>query len=226
VEFEQGGYFPPDQPLPAISNPAIDVAAPVDAAEIHTHLLSSAELTTVLDALLNDVRNKILQAPNVLVASGQRATFMVNNARPPLAEFTPAFQAAILAASPTATQADVGPTLDLTPEIQSGGQIVLRVHPGTLAASFPTFPTFPVLGLPSTVQTPIVGLRQAQTNVTVPDGGTVLIGGLKTLSGQTETDLPVLKDIPVLNALFRDGTHVQEKDMLMILITPRIVGAP
>jgi len=64
----------------------------------------------------------------------------------------------------------------------------------------------------------------AQTTVAVPDGGTVLLGGLKTLSqGRNEFGPPVLSQVPYLNRLFKNVGVGQETRHVMLMVTPRII---
>jgi general secretion pathway protein D len=58
----------------------------------------------------------------------------------------------------------------------------------------------------------------------VPDGGTVLMGGLKRLSeGRNEFGPPVLSKIPYINRLFKNTGYGREAESLMIMVTPRII---
>ncbi|CAN5504770.1 hypothetical protein BH11PLA2_BH11PLA2_03910 [soil metagenome] len=64
----------------------------------------------------------------------------------------------------------------------------------------------------------------AQTTVAVPDGGTVLLGGLKTLAqGRNEFGPPVLSNVPYLNRLFKNVGVGQETRHVMLMVTPRII---
>lgn len=71
---------------------------------------------------------------------------------------------------------------------------------------------------------PGLGLRRVRTNVSVDDGQTVVLGGLLNNSVGTKTDkLPFLGNLPVLGGLFRNKNNAQEKDNLLIFVTPSIV---
>jgi type II secretory pathway component GspD/PulD (secretin) len=64
----------------------------------------------------------------------------------------------------------------------------------------------------------------AQTTVAVPDGGTVLLGGLKTLAqGRNEFGPPVLAQVPYLNRLFKNIGIGTETRHVMLMVTPRII---
>ncbi|MGH8260398.1 MAG: type IV pilus secretin PilQ, partial [Steroidobacteraceae bacterium] len=60
--------------------------------------------------------------------------------------------------------------------------------------------------------------------VIVNDGQTVVLGGiLQTEHREDTTSVPILGDIPVLGHLFKETTHVNNKDELLIFVTPKIV---
>jgi general secretion pathway protein D len=60
--------------------------------------------------------------------------------------------------------------------------------------------------------------------VTVPNGGTVLLGGFKSLNeGKFISSIPILGKIPLIENLFRRQAVIREKRSLVILITARIV---
>jgi type IV pilus secretin PilQ/predicted competence protein len=69
----------------------------------------------------------------------------------------------------------------------------------------------------------IISKQEAQTKVVVADGETVVIGGLtKNDEIETETGIPLLKDIPVLGYLFKHTRKEISKKDLVIFVTPRV----
>ena len=74
------------------------------------------------------------------------------------------------------------------------------------------------------LQQPTFSSIDVQTTVMVPDGGTVVLGGLKALSeGRNEFGPPVLSKVPYLNRLFRNVGYGRTTSNLMMLVTPRII---
>ena len=66
--------------------------------------------------------------------------------------------------------------------------------------------------------------QNAQTQVLVNDGETVVIGGLTiTEKTQSRAGIPILMDLPVVGALFRQQTEQETKRDLLIMVTPHIV---
>lgn len=75
-----------------------------------------------------------------------------------------------------------------------------------------------------TVQLPSFSFVSVVTTVSVPDGGTVLLGGIKRLSeGRNEFGVPLLSKVPYINRLFRNVSIGRETDSLMMMVTPRII---
>ena len=76
----------------------------------------------------------------------------------------------------------------------------------------------------TTIQQPIVSSFQVSTTVNVPDGGTVMLGGIKRLSeGRTEGGVPILSKIPYVKRLFTNASVGRETTSLMMMVTPRII---
>ncbi|MEQ8848668.1 hypothetical protein [Botrimarina sp.] len=76
----------------------------------------------------------------------------------------------------------------------------------------------------TTVQQPTFQQISVSTTVSVPDGGTVLLGGIKRLSeGRREFGVPLLSKLPYINRLFRNVGIGRETDSLMLMVTPRII---
>lgn len=112
--------------------------------------------------------------------------------------------------------------------------VTMSAQSGTVVPLFPvtTFIT-PVFeggsqGVPipftQFLQQPAFITLTIQTTVVCPDGGTVLLGGLKTLNeGRNEFGPPFLSKIPYLNRLFKNVGVGRETRHVMIMVTPRII---
>ena len=76
----------------------------------------------------------------------------------------------------------------------------------------------------TTVQLPTFAFTQVATTVSVPDGGTILLGGIKRMSeGRAENGVPMLGKIPYLSRLFRNVSVGRDARSLMLMVTPRII---
>ena len=76
----------------------------------------------------------------------------------------------------------------------------------------------------TTVQLPTFSYVTVTTTVSVPDGGTVLLGGIKRLNeGRSEFGVPMLNKIPYISRLFKNVGIGRETQSLMMMVTPRII---
>ncbi|HUT88099.1 MAG TPA: hypothetical protein VMY37_01260 [Thermoguttaceae bacterium] len=76
----------------------------------------------------------------------------------------------------------------------------------------------------TTVQLPTFSFVTVTTTVSVPDGGTVLLGGIKRLSeGRNEFGVPILNKLPYVSRLFKNVGIGRETQSLMMMVTPRII---
>lgn len=111
-----------------------------------------------------------------------------------------------------------GVSLTFTPTVLDRNQISLVVEPRIreVAAGGAT--------IAGTV-VPNINERSASTTVELGDGESIAIAGLYRRSTRgTEAGVPLLKDIPVWGALFRQGRESANSVELIIVVTPRIVA--
>ncbi len=66
--------------------------------------------------------------------------------------------------------------------------------------------------------------NELQTTVVVPDGQTIVLGGVfKHETSDSVNKVPLLGDLPIMGALFRNKESTSEKTELLIFITPKLV---
>jgi general secretion pathway protein D len=71
---------------------------------------------------------------------------------------------------------------------------------------------------------PTINTQEINTEVTVPNKSTIVIGGLiSDTNKRTTGGVPWLSDIPVLGYLFKDTLKNKERDELIIMIQPTVV---
>jgi type IV pilus assembly protein PilQ len=74
------------------------------------------------------------------------------------------------------------------------------------------------------VNVPSIDTKEIITQVLMNDGQTVVLGGvLETQRRDDQTKVPYLGDIPILGNLFKQTTKRNNKDELLIFVTPKIV---
>ncbi len=114
---------------------------------------------------------------------------------------------------------NTGIILTVTPQVSSDGFVLMNINvkSSSIAATS---------GGSSSSVIPFDELsREANSNVLVRDGETIVIGGImKDTSSTSESGIPYLKDIPVLGWLFKNIRWQKDFEELMVFITPRIIA--
>jgi len=74
------------------------------------------------------------------------------------------------------------------------------------------------------IQAPIYETTTINTTVSVPDNGTLMIGGLtQTYDGQSEGGVPMISKVPILKRFFARTVSTRERRHLLIIIRPQII---
>lgn len=198
--------------------------------------LSDLEVYLFLTAAQGDVRTNILQAPKVTTFNGAPA-FISNTEQIFFVEsLTPIVGPGSVAFFPQVQSFPNGVQLNVTPVVSADRRYVRM----TLSPTFTVLESFNTIQVPAavggsglgggsatingTIQLPQFTFTTVQTTVTVPDGGTVLLGGVKRLNEERkEYGVPVLSKTPMLNRLFRNIGIGRTTSSLMLMVTPRII---
>jgi Flp pilus assembly secretin CpaC len=195
--------------------------------DILSRLLDPAQVDLVVDAIAaNAATRDILAAPQLSVFDGQSAALLVGE--PAVAgDLTPDFQAALQTFDTAPLLVSTGVTIGLRTRLSVDNRTIrLEIFPEIQGASAVGGTLVDVNGLPHELHVPILRTSTVSTTVTVPDGGTILLGGIQRPSEAPSEGVPTLRTIPYLGALFRRTNASNATNNLMVMITPRIVGAP
>ncbi len=218
-------------------------------AQLGFAILSDLEAYFFIEASQGDRRSNVLQAPKVTLMNGQAATVsdftfspFVISVIPVVGDFAVAQQPVIMVLNEgtqlsvqAAVSADrrfvrltVMPTFNTIGNVEeftfSGSQSTSETY-GPVGEVVPNRPTQRVQSQQgTTVQLPSFSIFNVATTVSVPDGGTVLLGGIKRLAeGRNEFGVPILSKLPYVNRLFRNVGIGRETQSLLMLVTPRII---
>jgi type IV pilus assembly protein PilQ len=165
-------------------------------------------LTATLNALAQKGQTKILSSPKVITVNNKEAKIQSGSRIP--------FSITTVAATGVATQSfqfvDVGIILTVTPTISADERIRLEVKPEV---------SFPGSVGPAG---PEINTRNAETEVLIRDGETLVIGGLiDEQMRESAQKVPLLGDIPVLGAFFRSTSDSKRRSELLVFVTPTII---
>lgn len=125
--------------------------------------------------------------------------------------------------NPNISRYDTGITLEVTPRITPDGMVAMDVYASKSGLAGTDVPVF-VNSDGSTITSPIINQSIADTIVNVPNGQTIVIGGMITKSDTSlERKVPWLGDLPVVGRAFRYDSTTVSRTELLIFLTPRIV---
>ncbi|MHC4931783.1 MAG: hypothetical protein ACYTGV_06290, partial [Planctomycetota bacterium] len=115
-----------------------------------------------------------------------------------------------------------GIILDVRPIVSADRRFItmeLRPTVAELVRPIPTFQTSLATGPPVTIQVPELSISRVRTTVTMPDGGTLLLGGIKFFrDAVAESGIPILSKIPILSFLVSRKAKIIQRRNLLILI--------
>ena len=172
------------------------------------------DLEAALSLAESDQTAKIISSPRVLAMNREKAE--IGQVGEVISIVT--IQNGVVG-NATITENRLPVTLKLTviPQITSDGSVIMDMDVIRQFAGAEVNPT--------TRSRPI-NSRTAKTKVLVKNGETAVIGGIYQVDeGQSETGVPLLKDIPVLGWLFKQRQTTKLKNELLIFLTPKIQAA-
>jgi general secretion pathway protein D len=191
------------------------------------YFVDLTQINLVITAVQKKKKARILTAPRLTAFNTQRANITIVNQIPYIQDFELNVATTAAIANPVIDTILDGMVLDVKPTVSNDRRFVtVEVQPtvAELLLPIPTFTT--TLGPTSTVtiQIPEIKLQTAQTTVRVPDGGAVVIAGLKTVRDKYhESGVPILSDIPLLGVLFRRQGRNKEQFNLVIVVHAKII---
>ncbi|MBI4568770.1 MAG: hypothetical protein HY719_10275 [Planctomycetes bacterium] len=189
--------------------------------------IDDTQIQAILRAVQKSDRITLVTAPRITVFNTQRANVTLVNQVSYISDFQIEIAQGAFLADPVISSVQDGIVLDVRPTISADRKyITLELQPTTaeLVRPIPTISTS--LGANNqivNIETPELTLRKVQTTVTVPDGGTILIGGLKKAREEDiEAGIPWLSNIPLLRFLVSRNAKAVLKENLVVLVRANI----
>ncbi|MFQ5462760.1 MAG: secretin N-terminal domain-containing protein [Phycisphaerae bacterium] len=177
--------------------------------------VSGQDFSFLLHALQQNSRLETLSRPILMVRNGEEGNITI-------ADQIPFVESSRLndtgQTQSTIGSEDVGIVMTATPNISPDGYVTIALRQELSNFSGQN------LQLTEGVSSPVFSTREVQTNITVRDGETVIIGGLITSSDdESENKVPILGDLPYIGFLFRTTAVTRTKTELIVVLTVDIL---
>jgi type IV pilus assembly protein PilQ len=188
----------------------VNLPVPTPAGSFALGILGSNYIVDLeLSAAQAETRAEVISSPRVITANQKEATIEQGTEIP--------YQQSASSGATTISFKKAVLSLKVTPQITPDNRIILD-----LDVKKDTIGTITVAS--GGVNVPSIDTREIATQVLVNDGQTVVLGGiLETEHRDAQTKVPFLGDIPVLGNLFKEQNKTNNKDELLIFVTPKIV---
>jgi general secretion pathway protein D len=206
------------------------------------NFLDDLQVSLLVKAVEASKRSSIVHAPRVTLQSGQGATMVDETTLPYVSNLNATVSTSSSAITPTISTATDGVVLTIQRAVVSADHKYVTLDLFPRLDSFLGFRTFTFQSSSATTlilngngqtftptATLTIQLADEQvtavaTRVTVPDGGTLLLGGL-TIAGEVELEAgpPGISKIPFLKRLLTNTSSASDEQVLIILVKPTIL---
>src|SRR5437879_7260201 len=217
---------------PGVAATAVSAAGAVGAG-VFGLAVQTKDFAALLQFLDSQGNVQVLSSPRVAALNNQKAVlkvgidqfFVTNVTGTPLTN--PAGLVTAIQLTPTLNSFFSGVSLDITPQIDEDGNILLHIHP-LVSNVVQQDLTFNFGGVANAADTTLPlaksSINETDTIVRVQDGNIVALGGLMKVDVPNDrSGIPVLQDIPGVGGLFGNTTRTRTKRELVIVLHPTVI---
>jgi general secretion pathway protein D len=189
------------------------------------------DLAAVIQASKNDSRSKYVASPIVMTLDNKEAVINATRMQYLLKGFTSSGNSYSTIAVPDYEQKELGIEIKVTPKINPNGTVMLEVEEkytqkgSEQTIKYAASNTQNGAGDLQDVQVPTTITREMSADVLLENGETVVFGGLtETSYAESETGIPILKDIPWIGKwLFGTVKMEESRTELLVFMTPYVM---
>ncbi|MEJ2689547.1 MAG: type II secretion system secretin GspD [Deltaproteobacteria bacterium] len=180
----------------------------------YNFLSNSENIFAMLNVLASNNDLSVLSSPQVLVLNNETATINVGDQVPIVtSQFTDTTGSTT--SNQTIQYKDTGIILNVTPRINYDGIILIDIDQQVSSVNET---------IKTGVNSPTISTKEVKTKLAVKNSQSILIGGLISHDRtNSESGIPLIKDLPVLGNLFKYQQEINNKKELLIMITPYVI---
>ena len=185
------------------------------------------DFSGVIELLSTQGNVQVLSSPRITATNNQKAIIKVGDDE----YFVTDVSSTTTTGTSTTTTPEVdltpffsGIALDVTPQIDANGEVILHVHPSVTITAEQT-KTIRLSDEDIILPLAQSSVRESDTIIRAKSGEIVVIGGLiETRKVDLESKTPFLGDVPFLGELFKSKSESVQKKELVILLKPIVIG--
>lgn len=185
------------------------------------------DFSGVIELLSTQGNVQVLSSPRITATNNQKAIIKVGDDE----YFVTDVSSTTTTGTSTTTTPEVdltpffsGIALDVTPQIDASGEVILHVHPSVTITDEQT-KTIKLSEQDIVLPLAQSSVRESDTIIRAKSGEIVVIGGLiETRKIDLESKTPILGDVPILGELFKSKSESVQKKELVILLKPIVIG--
>jgi general secretion pathway protein D len=174
---------------------------------------ANVDVRGIIQALASRTNVKVLSTPRILALNNEEARILVGSEVP----FTQSTRTGLdVVVDQTVQFRNVGTQLTIVPTVNKDRYVTFRILQEVSALTAQT--------IQAALNAPVISTREVETSAIVRSGSTIIIGGLIGESEQLiQSGIPILMDLPILGALFRNRDRSRSRSELAIFVTPHVV---
>jgi general secretion pathway protein D len=173
-----------------------------------------ADFRVVINALSSVTDVEVVSTPRLLVLANETATLQVGDQVPIITQTAQGDQQTSLTVN-SVNYRDTGVLLTVTPRVGEGGRIFIDVEQEVSDVSETTT---------SDINSPTIAQRKFRTQIAVDNGQVIALGGLiRTSRTKGDSGVPLLSQIPIAGALFRERANVKGRTELVVFLKATLV---
>ena len=185
------------------------------------------DFSGVIDLLSTQGNVQVLSSPRITATNNQKAIIKVGEDE----YFVTDVSSTTTTGTSTTTTPEIdltpffsGIALDVTPQIDADGEVILHIHPSVTITAEQT-KTIRLSDQDIVLPLAQSSVRESDTIIRAKSGEIVVIGGLiETRKVDKESKTPFFGDIPIMGALFKSKSESVQKKELIILLKPIVIG--
>ncbi len=190
----------------------------------------NADFDGVISLLSTQGDAQVLSSPRVTAVNNQKAVIKVGQDEYFVTDVSSNTTTATNGVQNTTPSISLQPffsgiALDVTPQIDASGQVILHVHP-SVTETAEQVKTIRLSEEEVVLPLAQSNIRESDTIIKASNGEIVVIGGLmQTVISDQESGVPGLRSLPLLGNLFKSTSKSEKKKELVILLKPTVTGA-